>query len=146
MGFEVEVEATLDAPPARVGEIVGDPLKAPMWHRDIIAVRAADGRAGPPGEGAALTVVVSRGDRHEEYRGRVVARAEGLVSVEVSGAAFPLVTDYRWEEAGTGRTRVRVRTTGRPRGAARLGAPLVAPALRRAGERDLEALRTIVEG
>lgn len=143
MGFEVEVEAVMEAPPERVGGIVGDPRNAPMWHRDIIAVRSAG--EDEPGEGAALTIVIARGGDHQEYEGRVVTRAPGLVAVEVAGAAFPLLTEYRWEEVAPGRTRVHVRTTGRPRGAARLGAPLVAPTLRRAGERDLEALRAIVE-
>ncbi|MEQ8834061.1 MAG: SRPBCC family protein [Miltoncostaeaceae bacterium] len=143
MGFEVEVETILEAPGERVGAIVGDPRNAPMWHRDIVAVRAAGDDA--PAEGAELTIVIARGDRHEDYEARVVARSEGLLSVEVAGAAFPLVTEYRWDEVSPGRTRVRVRTTGRPRGAARLGAPLVAPTLRRSGERDLEALRAIVE-
>ena len=59
---------------------------------------------------------------------------------------FPMETTYRWEAVGEHRTRMTLRNRGEPVGFARLGAPLVAAAVRRANRKDLALLRRILEG
>jgi hypothetical protein len=59
---------------------------------------------------------------------------------------FPMETTYTWEAVADGATRMTLRNRGEPNGFARVGAPLMAAAMRRANRKDLERLRSILEG
>jgi len=54
-------------------------------------------------------------------------------------------TTYTWEDVGDGLTRMILRNRGEPAGFARLSAPMVAAAMRRANREDLKRLKAIVE-
>jgi hypothetical protein len=54
-------------------------------------------------------------------------------------------TSYTWEDAAEGRTRMALRNRGEPSGFARLSAPLLERAIRRANEADLRRLKELLE-
>jgi Polyketide cyclase / dehydrase and lipid transport len=58
---------------------------------------------------------------------------------------FPMETTYTWRDAGDGATRMTLRNRGEPAGFAKLAAPMVAAAMRRANRKDLERLKQILE-
>jgi hypothetical protein len=58
---------------------------------------------------------------------------------------FPMETTYVWHEASAGRTRMTLRNRGEPAGFSRVGAPLVARAIRRANRKDLRRLKSLLE-
>jgi len=58
---------------------------------------------------------------------------------------FPMETTYTWEDAGPGATRMTLRNRGRPTGFARLAAPMMAMAIRRANRMDVARLRRLLE-
>ena len=66
----------------------------------------------------------------------VMSTAEGQV---------PMQTTYTWEAQGADRTRMTLRNTGDPKGFARLGAPVVSAAMRRAMTKDLAMLKQVLE-
>ena len=58
---------------------------------------------------------------------------------------FPMETTYAWEDAGDGATRMTLRNRGEPSGFAKVGAPLMARAMRRANAKDLRRLKQLLE-
>jgi hypothetical protein len=54
-------------------------------------------------------------------------------------------TSYEWEDAGSDRTTMRLRNRGEPAGFAKVSAPLMARAMRRASEADLRRLKELLE-
>jgi len=58
---------------------------------------------------------------------------------------FPMETTYTWTPIGDTRTRMTLRNRGEPAGFARIAAPMMASAMRRANEKDLARLKQILE-
>ncbi|MDH3706976.1 MAG: ATPase, partial [Acidimicrobiia bacterium] len=58
---------------------------------------------------------------------------------------FPMETGYRWRELGPSRTAMTLRNRGRPTGFAKVGAPVMVRAMRRANTKDLARLKSILE-
>jgi hypothetical protein len=54
-------------------------------------------------------------------------------------------TTYTWADTPTGGTRMTLRNRGEPAGFSRLVAPIMAAAVRRANQSDLERLRKTLE-
>jgi hypothetical protein len=73
-----------------------------------------------------------------------LAPRERLVMRTADGP-FPMETTYTWEPVGEKRTRMTLRNRGEPSGFSRVGAPLMASAMRRANRKDLAHLKTLLE-
>jgi hypothetical protein len=58
---------------------------------------------------------------------------------------FAMETTYTWEDSPGGGTRMTLRNRGEPSGFARVTAPMMAAAMRRANRRDLLRLKAILE-
>jgi hypothetical protein len=58
---------------------------------------------------------------------------------------FPMETTYAWEDAGDAATRMTLRNRGEPAGFAKVTAPMMAAAMRRANRKDLQRLKAILE-
>jgi hypothetical protein len=58
---------------------------------------------------------------------------------------FPMETTYTWQDAGPGATRMTLRNRGEPSGFAKIGAPLMERAMRRANQADLRRIKEILE-
>ena len=58
---------------------------------------------------------------------------------------FPMETTYTWEAAGDSSTRMTLRNRGEPTGFAKVSAPLMAAAVKRATSKDLAALKRRLE-
>lgn len=54
-------------------------------------------------------------------------------------------TTYTWEQAGEGATRMTLRNRGEPTGFSKVGAPVMAAAMRRANRKDLAHLKALLE-
>jgi hypothetical protein len=57
---------------------------------------------------------------------------------------FPMETTYEWEPADQG-TRMTLRTRGTPSGFSRIVAAFMSAAMRRANQKDLAALKSLME-
>jgi hypothetical protein len=58
---------------------------------------------------------------------------------------FPMETTYTWASTPEGWTRMTLRNRGLPTGFSRLMAPLISFAIRRATQKDLARLKTLLE-
>jgi hypothetical protein len=58
---------------------------------------------------------------------------------------FPMETTYTWTSAGNGSTRMTLRNRGEPAGFSKILVPFIAGAMRRANNKDLARLKSILE-
>ena len=84
--------------------------------------------------------------RRLEYVYEVVEHEPGRrLVMRTADGPFPMETSYEWGDAPGGATRMALRNRGEPSGFARLLAPVMAPAVRRANRKDLAALKRRLE-
>jgi hypothetical protein len=141
---DVETEVEIACPRAEVSAYAADPANATDWYENIESV---EWETPPPvGVGSRVAFVARFLGRRlaYTYEVRELLAGERLV-MSTSDGPFRMETTYTWEDAADGRTRMRLRNRGEPSGFARVGAPMMARAMRRANRRDLERLKAILE-
>jgi hypothetical protein len=129
---------------ADVAAYAVDPDNATAWYENIERV---EWRSRPPlAVGSRLAFVARFLRRRIAYTYEVVDHVPGERFVmRTAEGPFPMETTYGWKEAGGGATRMTLRNRGEPAGFARLTAPMVAAAMRRANRKDLERLKQVLE-
>ncbi len=143
MTVDVQVETTIARPPSKVAAYAGDPSNAPEWY---VNIKSVEWQTPPP------IAVGSRMDFVAQFLGRRIAYTyevaelvpgERLVMRTADGP-FPMETTYTWEPVGGG-TRMTLRNRGNPSGFAKMTAPLMERAMRRATTKDLARLKALLE-
>ena len=143
MAVNVTVETRIGRPVADVAAFAGDPGNAPSWYVNIESVRW---QTPPPVQiGSRMDFVASFLGRRIEYTYEVVDLVPGeRLVMRTAQGPFPMQTTYTWEPADGG-TRMTLRNTGSPSGFARVTAPVMELAMRRAMTKDLSALKRRLE-
>ncbi|RPF26104.1 SRPBCC family protein [Georgenia muralis] len=138
MDVDVEVEAVIPYPPEVVAAYAGDPGNAPTWYANIVSV---DRRTPPPlALGSRMDFVATFLGRRLSYTYEVVGLEPGRrLVMRTADGPFPMETTYTWEPVPGG-TRMRLRNRGTPSGFAKVAAPVMATAMRRAMTKDLVRL------
>lgn len=144
MAVDVVTEIVIDRPRAEVASFAGDPSNAPRWYANI---KSVEWKTPPPMvEGSLLAFVAQFLGRRLAYTYEVVELVPGeRLVMRTAEGPFPMETTYSWAPQGAGQTRMTLRNRGAPSGFSRLVAPLMASAMRRATEKDLAALKTLLE-
>jgi Polyketide cyclase / dehydrase and lipid transport len=141
---DVLTEIQIARPRAEVADYAADPDHATAWYENIKAVEWQSSR--PLAVGTRLAFVARFIGRRLAYTYEVAELVPGERFVmRTAQGPFPMETVYTWEDAGAGATRMTLRNRGEPAGLARLAAPIIAAAMRRANRKDLEKLRAILE-
>jgi hypothetical protein len=144
VGVDVQVQTTIDRPPSVVAAYAGDPGNAPQWYANIDSVAW---RTAPP------VAVGSRMDFVARFLGRTLAYTYEVVELvpdaclvmRTSDGPLPMETTYTWEPAAGGGTRMTLRNRGMPSGFSRAAGPFLERAMRKATERDLARLKSLLE-
>jgi uncharacterized membrane protein len=142
---DVHTEAVIRRPVEEVAAYAGDPGNAPEWYANI---RSVDWQTPPP------VAVGSRMDFVATFLGRRLAYTYEVVELEperrlvmrTADGPFPMETTYTWQAVADGETRMTLRNRGGPSGLAKVAAPVMAAATRRANKKDLRSLQSILEG
>jgi len=150
MGRDVDVvtETVIRRPVAEVAAYASDPTNAPEWYVNIASV---EWETPPPiAVGSRMAFVASFLGRRLTYTYEVTELVPGeRLVMRTAQGPFPMETTYTWQELDPGTTRMVLRNRGRPSGFAGIVAPVMAPvvamAMRRANQKDLAALRTLLE-
>jgi Polyketide cyclase / dehydrase and lipid transport len=144
VAVDVETEIDIASPRVQVATYACDPDNATEWYENIKKVEWKTPR--PLFVGSRIAFVASFLGRSLAYTYEVtdLVPGERLVMRTTEGP-FPMETTYTWRDAGEGSTRMTLRNRGEPAGFARVGAPLMARAMRRANRKDLSKLKEILE-
>ena len=144
MAVDVLTEIVIDRPCAQVAAYAGDPSHAPQWYANIETVEWRTPE--PVALGSRMDFVARFLGRRLAYTYEVVELVPGeRLVMRTAQGPFPMETTYTWEPVDSGRTRMTLRNRGEPAGFAKVTAPVLAAAMRRANEKDLASLKRILE-
>ena len=143
MRVDVTTEIVIDRPRELVSAYAADPVNAPRWYANIESVGWTT--PPPPLVGAQAAFVARFLGHRLTYTYAVVDAVPGeRLVMRTSQGPFPMETTYTWQDQDRG-TRMTLRNRGEPSGFSRIGAPLLAAAVRRANNQDLARLKALLE-
>ena len=145
MAVDVLSEIVIDRPCDEVAAYAVDPSHAPEWYVNIDSV---EWRTEPPLQVGSRVAFVARFlGRRLEYTYEIVELDAGhRLVMRTAEGPFPMETSYTWQPHTSGGTTMTLRNRGVPAGFARIGAPAMAAAMRRANRKDLARLKSLLEG
>lgn len=140
MRCQIEIERSRD----EVSAYAADPDNATTWYRNIEAVEWESPR--PLAVGSRIAFVARFMGRRlaYTYEVRELVPGERFVMSTAEGP-FPMETTDEWEDTAAGGTRMTLRNSGEPAGFARVAAPAMEAAMRRANRKDLRQLKRTLE-
>jgi len=144
MPVDVLTETVINRPSAQVAAYAGDPSNAPQWY---VNIKSVEWKTPPPMRlGSKLAFVAHFLGRRLAYTYEVVDLVPGRrLVMKTAQGAFPMETTYTWEPVGEGQTRMTLRNRGEPTGFSKIVAPFMAAAMRRANQKDLARLKSLLE-
>lgn len=144
MAVDVTTTISIARRPADVAAFAREPDNAPAWYENIESVRWET--APPLALGSRVAFVARFLGRRLEYTYEIVELApDSRLVMRTSEGPFPMETTYTWEPDASGGTRMSLRNRGEPSGFGKLVAPLMASAMRRANDKDLAKLKSLLE-
>lgn len=144
MAVDVMTEIVITRPAEIVAAYAADPSNAPAWYDNITS---ATWETGPPlRTGSRIAFTAHFLGRHLSYTYEITdfTPVERLVMQTAQGP-FPMETTYTWQAIDDRSTRMTLRNRGEPAGFAKLAAPFMTIAIRRANRKDLANLRARLE-
>jgi hypothetical protein len=140
----VETDIIINRPAPAVSSYAADPSNAPAWYVNIESVQW---RTPPPlRTGAKVAFSAHFLGRRLEYTYEVAEFIPGeRLVMRTAQGPFPMETTYTWAAAGSGSTRMTLRNRGEPAGFSKILAPFMAGAMRRANNKDLARLKSLLE-
>ncbi len=141
---DVLTEITIGRPAETVSGYAADPANAPSWY---VNIEAAEPKTPPPlRAGSQIGFTARFLGRRLEYTYQIAEFIPGQrLVMRTAQGPFPMETTYTWAPAGTEATLMTLRNRGEPAGFAKLAAPFMATAMRRANRKDLARLKAILE-
>ena len=144
VAVDVQTSIEIDCPRAVVSAFVSNPDNATRWY---VNIKSINWESPPPAVvGSRIAFVAQFLGRRiaYTYEVREIVEDERFVMSTAQGP-FPMQTTYTWQDTATGGTRMTLRNSGEPSGLGRIGAPMMAAAMRKANQKDLNRLKVILE-
>jgi hypothetical protein len=144
MTVDVRTEIDIGRPRAEVAGFAADPLNAPKWYVNIKNADWVNTIELAVGNRIAFTAYFLGRKLAYSYVIREYIPGARLVMATTDGP-FAMQTTYEWTDTADGGTLMTLRNTGTPSGLARIAAPAIKRAIRRANRKDLLRLKDILE-
>ena len=143
MNVDVTTRTEIAAPVATVAAFASEPDNAPRWYVNIESVEWQTPR--PIGVGSRFAFVAQFLGRRLAYVYEVAEYVpDRRLVMRTADGPFPMETTYEWEPTEAG-TRMTLINRGTPSGFSRMVAPFMSAAMRRTNQKDLAALKVLVE-
>jgi uncharacterized protein YndB with AHSA1/START domain len=141
---DVHTEILIRRPRAEVAEYASDPDNAPQWYVNID--RSQRLAPGPVAVGSRVAFIARFLGKELNYTYEFVEYVPGeKLVMRTAQGPFPMQTTYTWADDDGG-TRMTLGNTGSPSGLSRLAGLFMAPMIRRETRKDLQKLKSILEG
>jgi uncharacterized membrane protein len=144
VSVDVHSEIDISRPRAEVAGYASDPDNATAWYENIEAVEWKSSKPVAVGTRMAFAAKFLGRRLAYTYEVREHVPGERFVMSTAEGP-FPMETTYTWADVADGGTRMTLRNRGEPAGFAKVAAPMMASAIRRANRKDLRRLKQILE-
>lgn len=144
MSVDVVTETEIRRPRLEVAAFAADPANAPLWY---VNIKSAEW------DGPRTLAVGGRVRFSARFLGRTLAYtyvirefvAGSRLVMATTDGPFAMETTYEWTDDAEGGTRMTLRNRGEPSGFARVAAGAMERAMRRANNKDLQRLKTLLE-
>ena len=141
---DVSTAMVIRKPLDEVATYASNPDNAPAWY---VNIKKVDWRTPRPLRvGSRVSFVARFLGRQFEYVYEITEFQFGQrLVMRTAEGPFPMETSYEWQSVDSGCTRMTLRNRGNTDGFARLLTPFMGMAVRRANEKDLVRLKSILE-
>src|SRR4051794_25618128 len=144
MAVDVLTHIAIQRPRAEVAAFAADPTNATAWYKNI---KSVEWETDPPAAvGSRVRFAAQFLGRTLEYTYEIQELEPGRrLVMRTSEGPFPMETTYEWDDEGADGTTMRLRNRGEPAGFAKVSAPIMVRAMRRANDADLRRLKALLE-
>lgn len=141
---DVITEILIDLPRDKVADFATQPDKAPMWYKNIKSVQWKTPKPLSIHSQIAFEAEFLGKRLSYVYEIKEWIPGEKLI-MRTSEGPFPMETTYTWESISDLVTKMTLRNRGNPKGFSKLFAPFMAFAMKKANQKDLQRLKTLLE-
>jgi uncharacterized membrane protein len=139
---DVSTSIVIHRPLADVSSYAANPDNVPRWY---VNIKSVEWKSAPPARvGSQIAFVAQFLGKRIAYTYEIVELGDRKLVMLTAEGPFPMETTYEWEPVEGG-TRMTLRNRGTPSGFSSIAAPFMARAMKRANEKDLAALKQLLE-
>lgn len=140
---DVRAEIIINRPLEEVREFTINPDNVPKWYDNIFSV---EWKTEPPVQlNSKVAFRAKFMGKELAYTYDFVVLNDNELQMQTAEGPFPMKTTYTWEQVGENQTKMKLRNAGEPSGFSKLMSPLMSWMMRRANNKDLKKLKSVLE-